>query len=492
MPIRFICDARAKNTMEIVEQMIAKSEGQLEMALHFGDRTADYHAPCLQRMEIRNGRRGHLMNTTISKGGSVQLLASPDFQEMAAQAVDQLHRNAPGYRYRSHNLQNLQDYLDYYHILSDAMAQEIDASGATHALFMNMPHLAYDLVMFQVARAMGLKTLILCQTIFPSRYFSMRNPEDMGFFDPSGQTAPPLEIEKGSVPDLFFMEDDWQKKSETGRITAGAVLSVVKHLLLREPLKALNPVYVASTLRRVNSIYRTLPKWRDPFAKFFHVNELAYFEHLAEYEMQDVDMEQKFIYVPLHNQPEMSTSSLGGRYRDQVLMIEALARKLPDGWRIYVKENPRQGSYARGPMFFHRLNRIPSVTFVPTATNTYALSSKCQFVASIVGTAGWEAIRKGKPAVVFGNAWYKSLEGVFRYSEDLDFEKVAAYTFAHEDVQRTAGNLIGRCHDGVIEDVYLNMAEDFDPDKNLEEVSNTVLELMLDKRELTFQSEGPS
>ena len=39
-----------------------------------------------------------------------------------------------------------------------------------------------------------------------------------------------------------------------------------------------------------------------------------------------------------NNQPEMSTSALGGKFRDQALLIEALARDLPQDWKIFVKK----------------------------------------------------------------------------------------------------------------------------------------------------------
>ena len=48
---------------------------------------------------------------------------------------------------------------------------------------------------------------------------------------------------------------------------------------------------------------------------------------LTNYEDRRVDLSRKYIYVPLHNQPEMSTSALGGKYRDQALLIEDLAKR---------------------------------------------------------------------------------------------------------------------------------------------------------------------
>ncbi|WP_194096018.1 capsular polysaccharide export protein, LipB/KpsS family [Marivivens aquimaris] len=486
MTIRLLCDARGKHRKAFMDRLVEMSNGEVEIALHFGDRDADFHAPCLQRMEVRDGKMGHLMKDHVVKGANFELLGSDEFRRMMETAVDQFHRTGPAYQYRSHDLNNLQDYLDYYHILTEAVAQQIADSGATHALFYNVPHLGYDTVLYQVAKAMGLKTIVLCQTIFPSLYFSVDKIEDLGDFEAAGSDAAPMEIEKGSKPHLFYMDDRWQKESTRGKLNRKAVGNFITYMLRKDPAKLLNPAYIVRTLKRMKAIYGALPDWRDPFAKFFHESELAYFEHLAQYENQDIDLSGKFIYVPLHNQPEMSTSALGGPWRDQVLMIEALARHLPDGWEILVKENPRQGAYARGPLFWHRLNRIKGVKFVPSDLSTHELSDRAQFVATVTGTAAWEAIRKGRPAVVFGNAWYKRLPGINRFEEGMDFEAVAASTFDHDQLCKEAGALLARCHHGVIEQVYLENTESYDAQENLEEVARTTLGLLKGDVPLTF------
>ncbi len=486
MTIRLLCDARGKHRKAFMDRLVEMSNGEVEIALHFGDRDADFHAPCLQRMEVRDGKMGHLMKDHVVKGANFELLGSDEFRRMMETAVDQFHRTGPAYQYRSHDLNNLQDYLDYYHILTEAVAQQIADSGATHALFYNVPHLGYDTVLYQVAKAMGLKTIVLCQTIFPSLYFSVDKIEDLGDFEAAGSDAAPMEIEKGSKPHLFYMDDRWQKESTRGKLNRKAVGNFITYMLRKDPAKLLNPAYIVRTLKRMKAIYGALPDWRDPFAKFFHESELAYFEHLAQYENQDIDLSGKFIYVPLHNQPEMSTSALGGPWRDQVLMIEALARHLPDGWEILVKENPRQGAYARGPLFWHRLNRIKGVKFVPSDLSTHELSDRAQFVATVTGTAAWEAVRKGRPAVVFGNAWYKRLPGIHRFEEGMDFEAVAASTFDHDQLCKEAGALLARCHHGVIEQVYLENTESYDAQENLEEVARTTLGLLKGDVPLTF------
>lgn len=486
MTIRLMCDARGKHRTVFLDRLLEIAGDKVELTLHMGHDEADWHAPAISEMARKKAKGGHFIQNQKQTGANMALLASDEFGQMLETAVDQLHRKAPAYRYRSHNLQNLQDYLDYYYILSDIFAQRMIDRQITHVLFFNVPHLAYDMIMYQVAQSLGLKTLILCQTIFPNQYFSMQNIEDYGRFDPESVDAPIHPIEKGSIQQLFYMDDRWQTDSAKGRITAKGMWEFLSFLVLKQPSKLLRPFWIAKTLRRISAIYGSLPAWRDPFAKFFHVNELAYLEHLAEYDSGTVDFEQKYIYAPLHNQPEMSTSSLGGKYRDQLLMIEALATDLPEGWRIYVKENPRQGAYARGPMFFHRLSRIPAVTFVPSYTDTAALSSHAQFVATVTGTAGWEGLRKGVPAMVFGAAWYQSLPGVVRYQPGLDFEAIAAMEIDHDRLQKDAGGLLSLAHRGVIERVYKDIAADFGEKRNIDEVAHTILDLLTGERPLSF------
>ena len=486
MTIRLLVDGRHPFKKQVTEHLVAQSAGRVELALHFGDREADYHAPCLQRMEVRSGRLGHLMDRRIRTGANISLLASEAYREMVERGIDQLQRTSATYQYRAHNLRNLQDYLDYYHILADAYGQEIERTGATHALFLNMPHLAYDTVLYQVAQAMGLKTFVLCQTIFPQHYFSMRSIDDMGRFVHDGSEVAPLTIEKGTAPDLYYMEDRWQQRSPRGRLGPRAVWNLLKHLALRQPARLLDPGYIAGNLRRMSRIHGRLPDWRDPFAKFFHVNELAYFEHLAEHEDRPVDYGVPYVYAPLHNQPEMSTSALGGLFRDQLLMIEAVARVLPEGWQIYVKENPRQGAYARGPMFFHRLSRIRGVRLVPSDANTFELSARARLTATVSGTPGWESLRKGRPVLVFGNPWYKSLPGVYRYGEPMHLEQIAATTVDHAALELAYGQVMSRCHEGIVEPVYLDLVPGLDRQRNLEAVARTCLELLEGSRAATF------
>jgi hypothetical protein len=131
------------------------------------------------------------------------------------------------------------------------------------------------------------------------------------------------------------------------------------------------------------------------------------------------DLTAKFVFVPLHYQPEASTSPLGGAFVDQILMLQLLASHLPGDWRIYVKEHRTtfdpwlRGHFARDLEYYREIMDTPRTAIVPMELSSFDLIDRAQAVATVTGTAGWEAVVRGVPAIIFGNAWYKDCDGVF-------------------------------------------------------------------------------
>ena len=142
-----------------------------------------------------------------------------------------------------------------------------------------------------------------------------------------------------------------------------------------------------------------------------------------EYEslQKEPDFEKKYIYAAIHYQPECSTSPLGGVFVDQILMIKILAAAIPENWEIYVKEHPYQWlpsglaySAYRYKGYYEEMAKIDKVRLVPAKTNSKELIKKSQAVATVTGTAGWEALINLIPAITFGHAWYRDCPGNFR------------------------------------------------------------------------------
>ncbi len=124
------------------------------------------------------------------------------------------------------------------------------------------------------------------------------------------------------------------------------------------------------------------------------------------------DLSQPYIYFPLHQQPEATTCPMGGVFADQELCVQLLAAHLPPGVRIYVKEHPAQGEICRSMEFYRAFHEIPSVTLVPRSQDTFGLMKNAIAVATITGTAGYECLFRGTPALLFGHRFTQYAPGV--------------------------------------------------------------------------------
>ena len=167
-------------------------------------------------------------------------------------------------------------------------------------------------------------------------------------------------------------------------------------------------------------------------------------------------------------QPELTTSALGGIYVDQLLALEQLSSILPDGWKIYAKENPKQTPRQRGKFFFKRLNAIPNVEYLSSKINTHYLIEHSQLVSVVTGTAGWEAISGGKPVLVFGKAWYASLPGVYKYCDDIDIKKISSTSINHNDLEIKLNKLLNNAYEGVVNPEYNGIVQNYNDAKNVE------------------------
>lgn len=138
-------------------------------------------------------------------------------------------------------------------------------------------------------------------------------------------------------------------------------------------------------------------------------------------DLKNKDSREKYVYFPLHLQPECSTSPLAGVFVDQILMIKILSFSVPEGWFVYVKENPIQWDQHKAWMhlfrykgYYKEIAKLKNVRLISPSVSTYDLISNSQVVATATGTAGWEALSRGRAVLIFGYSWYMYCEGVLR------------------------------------------------------------------------------
>lgn len=371
--------------------------------------------------------------------------------------IDMYHRISPWTMF-IYDQKNIHDYLNLFNRSINFIYWLLKKEEIDLVVFPRAPHLGGDFLLYLLAEKMEIKTLIMEQWLFPNRFFHYFSVWDFGTFDTSKKLteAKPVEIEKRFEKELWYMDELYQKKEK------------------KNVRKFLSEKFRPEYRLLVESFQHE--GWKQSLYRYSLRKK--YKRNLAEAE-ENISLDESYVYFPLHLQPEQTTSIFGGEYADQLLALERLAVKLPDDWYIYVKENPKQNFYMRGEYFFERLKSIPKVKFIPGNSNTYQLIAKSKFVATITGTAGWEAISGGKNALVFGwGTWYKKLPGVFQYHEDLDIDDILNYDIDHQELEEKVSELKTKMGTGIIYPMYKKAYPDYDKETNKKNIINSLEKIL--------------
>jgi hypothetical protein len=149
-----------------------------------------------------------------------------------------------------------------------------------------------------------------------------------------------------------------------------------------------------------------------------------HYDHLSQKPVYDRD----YIYFPLHLQPERATNPDGGVYSDQYLVADLLSKHIPNNWSIYIKEHPLQfsssnlGEQGRSTYDYDDFNNLDNTNLIDITASQRELIDNASAVATVTGTAGWEAVNRGVPAIVFGNASYQLCEGVYHVKNNSELQ----------------------------------------------------------------------
>ena len=116
----------------------------------------------------------------------------------------------------------------------------------------------------------------------------------------------------------------------------------------------------------------------------------------------------RYIFFPLHTEPEVSLLVYGRPYVNQIEIIRMLAMSLPVDTVLVVKEHPWMvgkrtlGAYAK-------MLNIPRVRLADPRLEARVLIQEADLVAVVTGSVALEAAMLGKPVITFGDCPYNLL-----------------------------------------------------------------------------------
>ena len=351
--------------------------------------------------------------------------------------------NATGAHFTySERIRHYHRQLAYWINVVDRVNPEVVVFGAA-------PHLIYDYVLYSVCQKRDIETLLCTHTGLPERFYIRKGifegPDGISSITSKDEHIP-SDIEQHIVKlrreyeraKPSYMKSDTNSIRPIGRLISG------RKAILRE---IVNNPYIWE--KKPKSYFKTnnnsIEESEPSTLQFIQYDlQSAYYKYKLErqYQRQTIDpnYDNRYIYMALHYQPERTTSPEAGQYVHQYLAINQLAAALPDNHVMYVKEHPSQfasrlkGDQGRQPQFYADLRDINGVKLVPADANSFSLIDNATAVATATGTVGWEALVRGTPVIVFGNAWYRDAKGCYAVSDTTNFETAVGDALNHGPV----------------------------------------------------------
>lgn len=378
-------------------------------------------------------------------------------------------------------------------------------------IFQTTPHMMWDYILYVVAEYKGLQTIMLADTPIPGRMVVYKNLS-------SGELTEKNSLIKKEVPEKLQNYIDSVKgdfaSGTTYMIKSSLPINGSEHYWSVNQIRkrVYSQIKSSKKLLRKENVNKFLGKasadvtgkhylkqsgksWFHSFQNVFefHVQRIKDIKKrkylLERYELLSVepDFTQPYIYYPLHWQPENTTVPMGGVLSDQYMALKLLRDAIPDNYQIYIKENPGQfewhrGSFARNPTFYDDFVDVEGVKIVKMESDPFALIDHSVCIYTITGTVGWEAVVRGKVALVTGKCvWYKDIPGSYNVDSvetirDV-FQKIINNEACvdEERFKQFVYRLVDRTYECVLSSAHVDRLVD-DKEKNVDEAIRAVVD----------------
>lgn len=296
-------------------------------------------------------------------------------------------------------------------------------------LFCNTPHNLFDYLGLQVARHLGLSTLVTNELReLPNRLYMTQAIVDLDFS--SVEHKETEQVFQSQVSDHDVAEWLGGIRQLTNLYSRASVD--------RLDDKRVRKVYIKGNMQtRLLNYVRTALSLHTPYGlirkaldkKLLHQSKRELSE-ITSFNWKEL-LEEPYIYFPLHQQPEATTCPRAGEFVDQRRIVQTLLDGIPERWKVIVKEHPDQflKSYPRQRGFYRDLCSDPRVFVAPIDTLSVALLKSAVAVVTAGSSAAGQALSLRKPVLLFGYSPFSAHRYVRRIWTSSD---VSRFVQEHE------------------------------------------------------------
>ena len=270
-------------------------------------------------------------------------------------------------------------------------------------LIMGKTTLHHNHLFYKICQARGVKILMPRQSYLRGQYIiaSRSYLIDHAEYD-----------EKHNFGSLFEIQNYMKKYDATAELVSWT--KVFRNSKLKYLQSALK--YLFSDNSNVKTHFTYYGRTKFAVLRITLINEIKkkYREYFINKNLiRNIENKKPFIYFSLQLEPERSTLIAAPLFTNQIEVITNIAKSLPNGYNLYVKEHPLM--YIRGWRSisdYKQIMSLPNVTLIhPSVKSDYIIKSS-SLIISINSTSALEAGFYNKPSITLSNQDFSYLPSV--------------------------------------------------------------------------------
>lgn len=268
----------------------------------------------------------------------------------------------------------------------------------------------FDYVAYLIAKKRGIQYLNLRPTRISNRvaFFSTINDPAPEFQQYYASALNGLKYEFKEEATKFIATNNSEATIYEGAISASnrpvRVRRVYRLKDLQQVAKSLGYIlsYLFSPYARDNHV--ASPFKRKLFIHIFNPIRARVLSFVMRKHYIDIEQksDQKFVFFPLHAEPEVSLLVYSRPLVNQIEIVRMTALSLPADAYLLVKEHPWMIG-KRKLSYYKKLMNIPKVRIVSPETTARKVIDSAVLTIVITGSVGLEAIFRRKPVITFGD-----------------------------------------------------------------------------------------
>lgn len=183
-------------------------------------------------------------------------------------------------------------------------------------------------------------------------------------------------------------------------------------------LGALKYIEIKRNLKKPGFHYEDHSKYCFVYSKYYLrsiLHKYDSFESLSN---------RKYVYLPLHMEPEATLSYFVDDNYRQDFLIDMVMKSLQHGQFLVVKEHPQQPGLLLEPRFRELKKQYKNLVYLPSYMPSYSILKGCDCIVTLTSTAAWEGLLLKKPVLVMGKIFFDQCPGAIRINDFSELKRV--------------------------------------------------------------------